>query len=152
MRGNAQGLSVLELLVSLAVMGVLVAAVPFMMNAATDSIQSTEQAQEQIQEWSFCLELFHRDVATATDARVISHNLILTVEGGEVRFRVDAGDLFREVRLTGGSWEMLPKRPVAVLRPDETVTFRVDGTLGLASMEVANGGDTWQTVFKRRSS
>lgn len=124
--GGNGGLTLVELLVSIAILGLVAAAVPALMDAGFDGLTRQRESVERELGYGTLFEEWALDVAAARTGIEIADGVVLIQPEGEVRYRTQVGEVYREMRRTGiTAWKAVPMRPLVRLDEAATLTYRV---------------------------
>ncbi len=120
------GLTLVELLVSTAILGLVAASVPVLMDTGFAGLTRQRESVHRELTYGVLFEEWALDVAGAQTGIGITDGVVLTRSDGEVRYLVKGADVYREMRKTGiVAWKAVPMRPLACLEAGTTLTFQV---------------------------
>ena len=131
-----QGLTLVELLVSTAILGLVAASVPVLMDTGFAGLARQRDSVHRELTYGVLFEEWALDVAGARTGMGITDGVVLTQSEGEVRYLVKGAEVYREMRKTGVvAWKAVPMRPLACLETGTTLTFQVSaGSAEIAVM------------------
>lgn len=123
---DRRGLTLVELLVSTAILGLVAASVPVLMDTGLAGLAIQRESVHRELTYGVLLEEWTRDVAGASTAVEITDGVVLTLSEGEIRYLVKGVEVYREMRKTGvATWKAVPMRPLASLESGTTLAFQV---------------------------
>lgn len=148
--GDQQGLTLVELLVSTAILGMVAASVPVLMDTGFAGLTRQRESVRRELTYGVLFEEWALDVAGAQTGMEITDGFVLTQSEGEVRYLVNGADVYREMRKTGVvAWKAVPMRPLARLEDGTTLDFQVSA--GSAEIAVLGLERPFRTVVAFRS-
>ncbi len=142
-----QGLTLVELLVSTAILGLVAASVPVLMDTGFAGLARQRDSVHRELTYGVLFEEWALDVAGAQTGMGITDGVVLTQSEGEVRYLVKGAEVYREMRKTGVvAWKSRPHATARLSRsgdhPDLSGVRRFGGNRRPGSgTAAACGGD-----------
>jgi type II secretory pathway pseudopilin PulG len=148
-RPSATGLTLIELVIGIAVLGGIAAGLPLVLDGALGMRERQEVEIRLEREGSALADQWARDAQAAHACDIDASGCVLHLAAGDVRFRIAAGSVWRETRRTGApTWSAQPMRPLARLAPGEAVAFRMGA--GTITLEITTPHGPWSRIVAPR--
>jgi prepilin-type N-terminal cleavage/methylation domain-containing protein len=150
MKSRAAGLTLLELMIAIGILGLIAASLPIVLDGALGLRERQETELRLEREIAALADQWATDTQAAQAVDLNASGCVLHLAAGLVRFRVDGGSIWRETRRTGQpAWSPHPQRPLARLVPGETIQFR--SGVGTITLEVVAPWGPWSRTVAPRA-
>jgi prepilin-type N-terminal cleavage/methylation domain-containing protein len=134
-RGNSRGLTLVELLISMTILGIVAASIPLLLESGSRGVEVQQRILNRELTFGRLFQEWEVDVAAAHGGVLVTDGCVLFLEGGDVRYRMNGDEMYREMKTKpAATWVARPMRALATLQPGMAPVFVVNAAS--ASVEI----------------